>query len=81
MEQASRRIAMISVDRITVLNPRTRERRKFGEIVRNIDASYVTWKISYRSDPTDAWEKFSRLGIDMSLATFASLDDVHQWTS
>lgn len=52
-----------------------------AEIVRNIDASYVTWKISYRSDPTDAWEKFSRLGIDMSLATFASLDDVHQWTS
>lgn len=37
MEQVSRRIAMIPVDRITVLNPRTREGRKFGEIVRNID--------------------------------------------
>ena len=38
MEKVSRRIAMIPVDRITVLNPRTRERRKFGEIVRNIDS-------------------------------------------
>lgn len=36
MEQDSRRIAMIPVDRITVLNPRTREGRKFGEIIRNI---------------------------------------------
>ncbi len=35
-KQVSRRITMIPVDRITVLNPRTRERRRFGEIVANI---------------------------------------------
>lgn len=51
-----------------------------AEIVRNIDATYVTWKISYQNDPADAMEKFSRLGVDMSLSTFARLGDVHQWT-
>lgn len=36
MERVSRRVAMIPVDRITVINPRARERRRFGEIVENI---------------------------------------------
>ncbi len=38
MERTNRNITMVPVDRITVLNPRTRERRRFGEIVRNIDS-------------------------------------------
>lgn len=50
-----------------------------AEIVRNIDASCVRWRISHHSDPTDARGKFSRLGVDMSLAIFARLDNVHQW--
>lgn len=36
MERVSKRVAMIPVDRITVLNPRARERRRFREIVENI---------------------------------------------
>lgn len=35
-ERTSRRVAMIPVDRITVLNPRSRERRRFRVIVENI---------------------------------------------
>lgn len=35
-ETVSRRVTMIPVDRITVLNPRARERRRFREIVENI---------------------------------------------
>lgn len=52
-----------------------------AEIVRNIDASTVRWKISYHNDPTSALESFSKLGVDMSLVTFLRLDDVNQWTS
>ncbi|GAA0283322.1 plasmid partitioning protein RepB C-terminal domain-containing protein [Methylorubrum aminovorans] len=37
-ETVSRRVAMIPVDRITVLNPRAREKRRFREIVENIGA-------------------------------------------
>lgn len=36
MERVSKRIAMVPVDRITVLSPRSRDRRKFAEIVQNI---------------------------------------------
>lgn len=35
-ERVSRRVAMIPVERITVLNPRSREKRRFREIVENI---------------------------------------------
>ena len=52
-----------------------------AEIVRNIDAFHVTWKISYHRDPKDMWGKLSRLGVDMSLATIARMDDRHQWAS
>lgn len=38
VETVSRRVAMIPVDRITVLNPRAREKRRFREIVENIGA-------------------------------------------
>lgn len=51
----------------------------FAEIIRNIDNSSVRWTISYHGDLTDTQEKFSRFGIDMSLARFATLDDVHRW--
>jgi len=51
----------------------------FTEIIRNIDVSRVRWRISYHSDPTDARERFSRLGVDISLASFCRLNDVHQW--
>ncbi|KQO42531.1 plasmid partitioning protein RepB C-terminal domain-containing protein [Methylobacterium sp. Leaf85] len=36
MERVSRQVAMIPIDRITVLNPRSREIRRFREIVQNI---------------------------------------------
>jgi hypothetical protein len=52
----------------------------FAEIARNIDTSNVRWKISYHSDPTNVWENFSRLGVDMSLVSFVRLVDAHQWT-
>ena len=47
----------------------------FEEIVRNIDASSVTWKVSYYSDLPRAQVQFSRLAIDDSLVTFARLED------
>lgn len=51
----------------------------FAEIIRNIDSSSVRWTISYHRDLTDAKLKFSRFGIDMPLASFATLDDAHRW--
>ena len=45
------------------------------EIVKNIDSSAVRWKISYHNDPASAQDRFSRLGINQSLATFARLTD------
>ena len=49
------------------------------EIIRNIDSSSVNWQVSYHSDPCDAREKLSALGVDPSLATFYPLNDVHAW--
>lgn len=49
------------------------------EIVRNINASSVTWKISYHIDPEHEREQFSKLGVDMSLAKFYRLGDIRQW--
>lgn len=49
------------------------------EIVKNIDASSVIWKISYHGDPTEVRENFSVLGVDISLTSFARLEDAHQW--
>lgn len=49
------------------------------EILENIDASSVTWQISYHSDPREAQERFSRLGVRMALANFARLADIDQW--
>lgn len=37
MEKVGKRIAMVAVDRLTVLNPRRREKRRFRQIVENID--------------------------------------------
>lgn len=51
----------------------------FAEIIRNIDSSSVRWTISYHRDLTDAQLKFSRFGIEMSLASFATLADAHRW--
>jgi hypothetical protein len=50
-----------------------------AEIIRNIDASSVRWKISYYRDATDVQERFSGLGVDMSLVTFVRLDEDDQW--
>jgi hypothetical protein len=50
----------------------------FAEIIRNIDSSSVRWMISYHCNPTDAQAEFSKFGIDMSLADFATLDDTHR---
>lgn len=49
------------------------------EIIRNIDSSAVTWKVSYHSDPTDSQNNLSALGVDISLATFSRLNDVDAW--
>ena len=49
------------------------------EVVRHIDNSRVKWKVSYHNDQIDAMDKFSRLGIDMSLASFFPLGDTRQW--
>lgn len=49
------------------------------EIVKNIDAQSVTWTISYHGDPTEVQERFADLGVDMSLANFARLSEVHRW--
>jgi hypothetical protein len=51
----------------------------FDEIIKNIDSASVRWIISYHRNPTDAQAKFSKFGIDMSLASFAMLDDAHRW--
>jgi|APLak6261659701_1056019.scaffolds.fasta_scaffold00297_3 hypothetical protein len=51
----------------------------FAAIIKNIDSSSVRWMISYHRNPTDAQAKFSKFGIDMSLASFATLDDAHRW--
>lgn len=51
----------------------------FAEIIRNIDSSSVRWIISYHQNLADAQEAFSKFGIDMSLASFSTLDDTHQW--
>lgn len=51
----------------------------FAEIIKNIDSPSVRWMISYHRNPTDAQAKFSKLGIDMSLASFATLYDAHRW--
>jgi len=51
----------------------------FAAIIKNIDSSSVRWMISYHCNPTDAQAKFSKFGIDMSLASFAKLDDAHRW--
>lgn len=51
----------------------------FAEIIKNINPSLVRWMISYHHNPTHARAKFSEFGIDMSLASFATLDDVHRW--
>lgn len=52
----------------------------FGEIIKNIDSSLVRWMISYHRNPSDAQAKFSKFGIDMSLASFATLDDTQHWS-
>ncbi len=49
------------------------------EIVRNIDAQSVTWTISYHGEPADVQERFADLGVDMTLASFARLSEVHRW--
>lgn len=51
----------------------------FAEIIRNIDSSSVRWSVSYHRDLTDTQLKFSRFGIDLSQASFATLDDAHRW--
>lgn len=51
----------------------------FAEIIKNIDTSSVRWMISYHRNPPDAHAKFSKFGINMSLASFATLDDVRRW--
>ncbi len=51
----------------------------FAEIIKNIDSSSVRWMISYHCNLTDAQAEFSKFGIDMSLAGFATLDDTHRW--
>jgi hypothetical protein len=51
----------------------------FAKIIKNIDSSSVRWMISYHCNPTDAQAKFSKFGIDMSLAIFSTLDDTHRW--
>lgn len=51
----------------------------FAAIIKDIDSSSVRWMISYHRNPTDAQAKFSKFGIDMSLASFATLDDAHRW--
>ena len=48
-------------------------------IIKNIDSSSVRWMISYHRNPMDALAKFSKFGIDMSLASFVTLDDAHRW--
>lgn len=49
------------------------------EILENIDASSVTWQISYHSDPREAQERFSGLGIRLALASFVRLADIDRW--
>lgn len=51
----------------------------FAEIIRNIDRASVRWTISYHRDLTDTQLKFSQFDIDISQASFATLDDVHRW--
>lgn len=52
----------------------------FDEIIKNIDSPSVRWTISYHRNPVDAQEKLSQFGIDISLASFATLDDAHSWS-
>ncbi|WP_426218460.1 plasmid partitioning protein RepB C-terminal domain-containing protein [Methylobacterium sp. NFXW15] len=52
-EVVSRRVDMIPVDRITVLNPRAREKRKFREIVENISAVGLKRPITVTRIPSD----------------------------
>ncbi|MGQ5522129.1 bacteriophage abortive infection AbiH family protein [Chitinimonas sp. PSY-7] len=51
-----------------------------SEIIEKIDKSTVTWKISYHEDPTEAQNKFAKLNVDESLATFARMNDIDQWS-
>lgn len=51
----------------------------FAEIIKNIDSSSVRWMISYHCNPAGAQAEFSKFEIDMSLAGFATLDDIYRW--
>lgn len=51
----------------------------FAEVIKNINSSAVRWMISYHHNPMDAQAKFSKFGIDMSRACFATLDTPHLW--
>lgn len=45
------------------------------EIIKHIDATAVTWKVSYHSNPATAQARMSELGIDPSLISLARLID------
>jgi hypothetical protein len=47
----------------------------FREIIRNIHASNVIWKVSYYSDLTGIQRQFSQLAVDDALVEFAHLQD------
>lgn len=52
MERVTKRVVMIPVDRITVLNPRSREKRRFQEIVENIGRVGLKRPITVRRVPS-----------------------------
>lgn len=52
-EQVRKRVAMIPVDRITVLNPRARDKRRFREIVENIGRVGLKRPITVTLMPSD----------------------------
>jgi hypothetical protein len=47
----------------------------FVEVIRNIDGSRVTWKISYYNDLEASQCRFFKLGISSALVEFARLPE------
>jgi hypothetical protein len=45
------------------------------EVIKNIDVTTVTWKVSYHSNPAPAEARMAELGVDPGLISFARLID------
>jgi hypothetical protein len=47
----------------------------FREIIKNIDAKSIQWKISYHRDPSAAQSQMLKLEINPELVSFARLEE------